>query len=447
MKKKTNLDNREMFLSAAVVLLGLLVLSGVCGVVQAGTFFNATPISIPVGGASTPYPSEIIVSGILIDVESVSVTLHNLSHTWPDDIDILLVGPAGETVILMSDVGGGGPGVTNVNLTFEDGAPNLDGLPPISGTYSPTNLGTSDPFDPPAPIAPYGSTLAPLVAVNPNGTWSLYIMDDVGADAGSIADGWSITFPVSPITYQGRLDDNGVAAQGDFDLEFKLYDDPLAGVQLWPSDLKEDVSVEEGFFTEQLLFGTGVFNGQPLWLEICVRPGASVDPNDFVVLTPRQELTPAPVAHYALNVPITGLNPATTPGDLIIWDGNNWVAQQPAIQHFNMDNMQPWLGIHYIIALQGIYPSQNSADPFIAEIILFAGNFAPVGWAFCNGQLLAISSNTALFSILGTTYGGDGEVTFALPDLRGRVVVHPGSGPGLTPRSLGQKSGIEFHVK
>jgi microcystin-dependent protein len=88
----------------------------------------------------------------------------------------------------------------------------------------------------------------------------------------------------------------------------------------------------------------------------------------------------------------------------------------------------------------------QSADPFIAEIILFGGNFAPRGWAFCSGQLLNIASNTALFSILGTTYGGDGRTTFALPDLRGRVPLHPGTGPGLTNRRQGEKSGVERHT-
>jgi microcystin-dependent protein len=83
------------------------------------------------------------------------------------------------------------------------------------------------------------------------------------------------------------------------------------------------------------------------------------------------------------------------------------------------------------------------SDPFIAEIVMFAGNFAPRGWAFCSGQLLPISSNTALFSILGTTYGGDGRTTFALPDLRGRASIHPGNGPGLSSRGLGQQFGTE----
>lgn len=83
------------------------------------------------------------------------------------------------------------------------------------------------------------------------------------------------------------------------------------------------------------------------------------------------------------------------------------------------------------------------SSPFIGEIIMFAGNFAPRGWAFCQGQILAIAQNTALFSILGTTYGGNGQTTFALPDLRGRVPIQQGQGPGLSPVFLGQQGGTE----
>ena len=83
------------------------------------------------------------------------------------------------------------------------------------------------------------------------------------------------------------------------------------------------------------------------------------------------------------------------------------------------------------------------SEPFIGEIIMFAGNFAPRGWALCQGQILSIAQNTALFSILGTTYGGNGQTTFALPDLRGRVPVSQGQGPGLSNYSLGQQAGTE----
>lgn len=85
-------------------------------------------------------------------------------------------------------------------------------------------------------------------------------------------------------------------------------------------------------------------------------------------------------------------------------------------------------------------------DPFLGQITIFAGNFAPLGWALCNGQLLAISQNNALFSIIGTTYGGDGRTTFALPDLRGRAPIHAGTGPGLSTRQLGSRSGQETHT-
>lgn len=83
------------------------------------------------------------------------------------------------------------------------------------------------------------------------------------------------------------------------------------------------------------------------------------------------------------------------------------------------------------------------ADAYVGEIRSFGFTFAPTGWAECNGQLLAISNNTALFSLLGTTYGGNGSTTFALPDLRGRLSMHPGNGPGLSARFLGESGGAE----
>src|ERR1044072_3692101 len=83
------------------------------------------------------------------------------------------------------------------------------------------------------------------------------------------------------------------------------------------------------------------------------------------------------------------------------------------------------------------------ADPFLAEIRIFGFQFAPKGWAFCDGQLMPLSQNTALFSLLGTTYGGDGKSTFALPDVQGNCVMHPGQGPGLSLHDLGETGGSE----
>jgi len=82
-------------------------------------------------------------------------------------------------------------------------------------------------------------------------------------------------------------------------------------------------------------------------------------------------------------------------------------------------------------------------DPFVAEIRIFPFNFAPKGWAWCDGQILPLSQNTALFSLLGTTYGGDGKSNFALPDLQGRAPMHPGQGPGLSLHDLGETGGSE----
>src|SRR5246500_615661 len=83
------------------------------------------------------------------------------------------------------------------------------------------------------------------------------------------------------------------------------------------------------------------------------------------------------------------------------------------------------------------------SNPFLAEIRIFPFNFAPFGWAFCNGQIMALSQNTALFSLLGTTYGGDGKSNFALPNLQGNAPMHPGQGPGLSLYDLGESGGSE----
>jgi microcystin-dependent protein len=98
--------------------------------------------------------------------------------------------------------------------------------------------------------------------------------------------------------------------------------------------------------------------------------------------------------------------------------------------------------ILFMITGTAVKESQ-AQEPFIGEIVMFGGNFAPRGWALCDGQLLAINQNQALFSILGTTYGGDGRTTFGLPDLRGRFAMHKGTGPGLSSRRLGEKGGTE----
>jgi len=121
---------------------------------------------------------------------------------------------------------------------------------------------------------------------------------------------------------------------------------------------------------------------------------------------------------------------------------NGFTNEQP------FDNREPSLALNYLIARSGTFPSRDSGSvdptiPYLGEVIPFAGNFAPSGWALCNGQLLPINQNQALFALLGTTYGGNGITTFGLPDLRGRCAVHVAQGPGLSPYDLGQVGGTE----
>ncbi|HLA85580.1 MAG TPA: clostripain-related cysteine peptidase, partial [Thermoguttaceae bacterium] len=157
-------------------------------------FTNPGAIDILENGAANPYPSTIVVSGLGGVVVDVNVTLDGFSHTYPDDVDILLVSPTGQGVLLMSDVGNGND-VSGAVLTLDDEAAESlpDSGPLASGTYRPTNFETDDTFATPAPSGPYGETLANFDGIDPNGAWSLYVYDDMASDWGSIANGWSLT--------------------------------------------------------------------------------------------------------------------------------------------------------------------------------------------------------------------------------------------------------------
>ena len=158
------------------------------------TFSNLAYINIPSSGAGSPYPSAINISDLVGTVTKVTATLINLNHTWPDDLDILLVGPAGDKVMLMSDAGYGYV-LNNVTLTFDDSSPNVlpDSDAIVFSTYRPGNYGTtSDAFNAPAPVGPYGSNLSVFNDANPNGDWKLFVMDDLPGDSGNISNGWSI---------------------------------------------------------------------------------------------------------------------------------------------------------------------------------------------------------------------------------------------------------------
>lgn len=168
---------------------------------------NVAAISIPAtgnSGAATPFPSTVTVSGVTSTVSKVTITLKGFSHTWPADVDALLVGPTGQTLALLSDAGGGNP-VSGLTLTFDDAASSMvpDVAAPVSGTFKPTNYGGGDPFSSPAPGGPYGGSLAVFNGLDPNGEWLLYIQDDASQDTGSLAQGWQLNLTTSNATCCG----------------------------------------------------------------------------------------------------------------------------------------------------------------------------------------------------------------------------------------------------
>ncbi len=167
------------------------------------TTSNTIPSTIVTQGPASLYPAPITVSGLGGNLTNLTVSFLNLSHAYPDDIDVLLVGPGGQNVLLMSDCGGYFS-ISNVALTFSDAAAGLlpDEAQIVSGTYKPTNYDANfmvDSFAAPAPTTgPYGSTLSLFNGTNPNGVWSLYIIDDTQGNSGTMAGGWSLTISAVP---------------------------------------------------------------------------------------------------------------------------------------------------------------------------------------------------------------------------------------------------------
>lgn len=180
-----------------VVIALILAIAGATSVRAVYTSPTGGPVTMSPSseaGAATPYPSTIDVSGLSGSIVSVVVRLNGLSHTFPDDLDIVLVGPSGQAVMLMSDVGGATP-ITNVNLVFSASATaNLPDAGPItSGTYRPTNIGGNDPMPshPNLPAGPYGTALSVYNLANPNGIWRLYVAEDDSGSSGSLTS-WQL---------------------------------------------------------------------------------------------------------------------------------------------------------------------------------------------------------------------------------------------------------------
>jgi subtilisin-like proprotein convertase family protein len=177
------------------------------------TFFNTNTIVINDSTnpptVATPYPSTIVVAGLTGQViTKVTVTLSNLTHSFPSDIYALLVGPEGQMMFLMANVGGQnklGVSVTNITLTLDDEAPTPLPLDTnlVTGTFQPNKFHPTNNFDLPPPAPAGNSNAPPLLGVftntEPDGTWSLFVVDDVSADSGAISNGWSLTISTTPV--------------------------------------------------------------------------------------------------------------------------------------------------------------------------------------------------------------------------------------------------------
>ncbi len=164
-------------------------------VVTGNTFCNTGAVTVPSQGTATPYPSNISVSGLTGQVTKVTATLKGLSHTTPIDLDVLLAGPTPSTNLFVLSDAGGQSAVTNANVTFDDAAAGTVQDPIVSGTYRPTQSDdqSNDAMPAPAPTPSSATTLSTFDGSNPNGTWSLWVVDDASGDSGSISGGWCLT--------------------------------------------------------------------------------------------------------------------------------------------------------------------------------------------------------------------------------------------------------------
>jgi subtilisin-like proprotein convertase family protein len=200
---------RAVGVAAAPLLVITLLVAAMAVPAGAATFSNTTAITIPAGpAAASLYPSPIAVSGLSGTVTKVTVTLNGVSHTCADDIGVLLVGPAGQNVMLMHDVGSCAPvSISVTSLTFDDAAAGSlpDSAQIVAGTYKPTvgtvASGEGGTGPPPAPApAPTGTALSVFNGTAPNGTWNLFVYDDSGGDSGSISGGWTLNITTNAPT-------------------------------------------------------------------------------------------------------------------------------------------------------------------------------------------------------------------------------------------------------
>ena len=267
------------------------------GSLTAAVFTNGTAITIPNLGSGSPYPSTINVSGMAGLVSKVTVKLNQFTHTYPDDVDVLLIGPGGQSELLLSDVGGA-VGVSGVTVTLDDAA--TQGLPDSTristGTYKPTNVGAGDTFAAPAPAGPYGALLSVFNGAAPNGVWALYVVDDEANDQGTIAGGWTLTITTtnsaSPvITAQPASQSVGVGSNTVFTVtatgtaplsyQWRFNGGAIAGASNTSLPLSNVQPADAGSYTVVVSNSAGSATSAVAALTVLVPPAISAQPQSL----------------------------------------------------------------------------------------------------------------------------------------------------------------------
>ncbi len=387
----------SMRLSCSAVALTVLA-SMACGQV----FTSGGPITIPDVGNASPYPSSINVQNGPTNITRISVTLTGVSHTFPGDLDILLVAPGGQTIVLLSDAGGTAD-LIDRTLTFADGfTPYPAAGVPTGEFVGPVNYGGPADTWPTAPTPSGSSQLNSLLGTSANGSWRLFVVDDVGSDSGAITS-WSVAFnfaavagsgPVqSTMTYQGRLDQDGAPFTGTADLRYRLWSNETLSTPLFAaSDPLEALSVPvtDGVFTVELPLASLAGIDRQLFLEVAVRTPAGS--GDFTTLSPRQPLRPTAQSLYALQAETADQSQSAfalaasdgNPAQAVVTDGEGRVGVGIAA---------PRSGLHVI---RGNDAALNSTNP---TGFLMLGDEAAANVVYDNNEILARNGtgSSALF--------------------------------------------------
>lgn len=310
-----NTASRKSALRALVMSVTALLASAA----GAQTFTQNTPINIPTNGVGSVYPSVINVAGVAgtINTNAFTVTV-SLNHGNPREVDMYLVSPTGDRIALFSDVGGTASFFGTLRFSSSGRFPTIGEALTSNAFYAPTDFDPGDVLPAPAPAGAYTASFSGLSGDNPNGNWSLYVFDDTAGVGGSISS-WSLNFGgntagtsiSTAFTYQGLLRDAGGAPiTTTADLQMRLYDsatstsanDLVAGPVSFNNVNLDDVT---GTFTVNPDFGVAASTSSTSkWVEIAVRSPAGV--GAFTTLTPRQLLTPAPVAQSSLRLASSG---------------------------------------------------------------------------------------------------------------------------------------------